>query len=468
MRGLRALWTPTEEKTIVEKKTILPVELVKGVDHTLSVPDQVLSSLGIRNGKIERIVAASVPTRTRPLVLPGSTALDDTRLSRVKVRFNARVVEIRKIRPHPDLPGTTAQNIEREILTGDLIKEGQTLAVLQSVEVANMKSTLVNAWVQLYFDQDILDRYEAATSVVPEILLDTAKRNVRGDQTAIASSYTTLRTWEFSVEELRDLRKEADELIRLRLESTKDKALRREEEAAWAVKKDTWMRVDLKAPQSGTLVERNVNVGEYVADNTLPLFQIADVDRILIIANPAEDELPALFKLQKEKGTITWTIKTVDLPPDGITAPVKEISYFIDPNQHTAVLKGFIDNPGGRVRAGQLAKAIIELPPSNNVVEIPIDALVEDGKQSVVFVQQDPKKMHFKLKRVIVTQRFDKTAYVLSDFTDLPAEKRTRKPEERELGLLEPEPLREGVRVITSGALELRAALEDKESEAGN
>jgi cobalt-zinc-cadmium efflux system membrane fusion protein len=468
VRGVQALWTPDERKERVEKKTVLAVDLVKGQEHTLSVPAEVLASLGIRKGKIENVATAEKPTQGRPLVMPGSTAQDDTRLSRVRVRFNAQVIEISKVRPHPDLPETTDLNTEREILTGDPIKEGRTLAVLQSVEVANMKSTLVNAWVQLYFDQDVLERYEAASASVPEILLDTAKRNVRGDQTTIASSYATLRIWGFSFEDLRDLRKEADELTQLRLKSTKDKAAQKEEEAAWAVKKDAWMRVDLKAPRSGTLVERNISKGEFVADNTQPLFQIAEVGRMVVYANPPEDDLPALLRERKEKKELYWTVHTVGLPAKGVVGPISEISYFIDQNQHTAVIKGFIENPEEKLRAGQFASVMIELPAPAHTVEIPINALDEDGKQSIVFVVKSADKKHsiVEMRRVIVTQRFANTAYVLSDFADLPPEKCHLTKEEKEQGLLEPTPLEEGAGVITSGVLELKSALEDKESAA--
>jgi cobalt-zinc-cadmium efflux system membrane fusion protein len=465
--GVQALWTPAEPKERVEDKPRLPVDLVKGKEHTLSVPEDVLESVGIRKGKIDKVATAERPTQGRPLVMPGSTAQDDTRLSRVRIRFNAAVIEIRKVPPHPDLPGSD-QNRPREILTGDPIEKGQTLAVLQSVEVANMISTLVNAWVQLYFDQDLLDRYLAASASIPEIVMLTAERNVRQDQTTIASAFTTLLTWGLTKEDLQKLREEADELTQLRLKSKKDKQAKKEEEAAWAVRKEAWSRVEVKAPRSGTLVERNISQGEYVADNTQPLFQIAEVQRMVVLANPAEDDLPVLLKLKKEQKQLFWTVRAVGLPPEGVTAPVSDISYFIDQNQHTAVVKGFIDNPEDNLRAGQFASATIELPPPERTVEIPINALVEDGKQSIIFVVNEADKSHFvvRMRRVIVTHRFDKTAFVLSDFKDLAPEKQRLTKEERDVGLLEPTPLEEGARVITAGVLELKAALEDKETAA--
>src|SRR5262249_54070564 len=65
------------------------VELVEGMPFTLSVPEPVQEALGIHE-----TVVAERPTRTRPIVFPGSTALDPTRLMRVRTRFNAEVVEM--------------------------------------------------------------------------------------------------------------------------------------------------------------------------------------------------------------------------------------------------------------------------------------------------------------------------------------------------------------------------------------
>src|SRR5262249_16304625 len=69
-----------------------------------------------------------------------------------------------------------------------------------------------------------------------------------------------------------------------------------------------------------------------------------------------------------------------------------DISYLLDPNQHSAVVKGYIENPNGRLRGGQFVSVSIDRPAPPGVVEIPTTAILEDGKQSVVFVQPDPKK----------------------------------------------------------------------------
>ena len=139
-----------------------------------------------------------------------------------------------------------------------------------------------------------------------------------------------------------------------------------------------------------------------------------------------------------------------------------EIGYLIDPMQHTAVIKGYVENPGRRLRAGQYVSATVQIDPPAGVVEVPLTALVDDGKQSLVFVQTDPTKPQFTVRRVQVTNRFEKTAYVMS--TPVPKDD----SEDEEDGLLPKEPLRPDERIIKTGAGELKLALVQLESKAAS
>ena len=145
----------------------------------------------------------------------------------------------------------------------------------------------------------------------------------------------------------------------------------------------------------------------------------------------------------------------------GLPGTIDEIGYIIDPNQHTAVIKGYVENPGQRIRAGQYVTATVNIPPPDDVVEIPTDALVDDGKQSLVFVQPDAAAHQFTMRRVQVTHRFERTVFVRD--TPIPKEEQLT-AQEAEEGLLPKEALRPGERVLLSGAVELKAAVLDLES----
>ncbi len=208
------------------------------------------------------------------------------------------------------------------------------------------------------------------------------------------------------------------------------------------------------------IVERNLHKDELVVDNTVNLYQIADVSRLLIKANCPEDELPALEALHGVDKR--WTVRTVGMgSPTGLVGTIAEIGYIIDPNQHTAVIKGYVENPGKQIRAGQYVTATVNIPPPRDVVEIPVNALVDDGRQSLVFVQPDATKRQYMMRRVNVTHRFDKT--VLVQDTPIPkAEQLTAS--EAEEGLLPKEPLRPGERVLVAGSVELKRVTIDLES----
>jgi cobalt-zinc-cadmium efflux system membrane fusion protein len=209
------------------------------------------------------------------------------------------------------------------------------------------------------------------------------------------------------------------------------------------------------------VIERNVTRGEVVVDNTVNLFTLARVDKLLIYANCPEDDLPELYRLRKA-GQMKWTVQTVGTESkEGVEGTITEIGWIIDPNQHTAVIKGYIPNPSGKIRAGQFATATVELLAPKDVVEIPIEALVEDGRQSVVFVQIDAQKHRYRMRRVEVVNRFEKSVFVRSR-PFLPAEALT--DEERKQDFLPLEALNEGDQVLTSGVLELKAAVTEKEA----
>ena len=155
-----------------------------------------------------------------------------------------------------------------------------------------------------------------------------------------------------------------------------------------------------------------------------------------------------------------WTITTVGSAP--LEGYIDDISYIIDPNDHTAKVKGHIDNKEGRLLAGKMISAKVELPPPSDVVEVPTDAVVDDGQQAIVFVQTNAEKQYYTMRRVELVGRFDQTLFVRNKpFTK--TEERTA--EEEELGMLPKRPLAPGEAILRTGVGELKTALLDKESQ---
>jgi cobalt-zinc-cadmium efflux system membrane fusion protein len=449
------------EEMKIKPPPSLGVGLVEGARHTLAVPLDVRTTLGIRSKGKDQVEIVRVPTETRPLVLYGSTALDPTRLMRIRARFApAEVISIGKV----EEPGA-GKTISRELRPGDRVKKGDILGVFFSVDVGSKKNDLLDALVQLILDQEILDRMEKGLGSVPETLYLTQVRAVQGDRNNINRALNNLKVWNIPQDEIDALHEEARKISADKNAWFKTPAGRWFKGEKGKVdpekeKESPWGRVTLRAPFDGIIVERNIVPGEMVVDNTVNLFQIAQVHRMLVVANAPEDELPNLNALTFPQRK--WTVKTVGVRGAGeLPGPIEEVGYLIDPNQHTAVIKGYIDNPGEQIRSGQFVSCTVQIPPPGDIVEIPLEAVVEDGQMCVVFVQSDPQKHHYTMRRVQLVHRFEKVAFVRSTpFTD--KEKLTAA--EKEQGLQPLEPLRPGERILKTGVGELKAALLELES----
>jgi membrane fusion protein, heavy metal efflux system len=352
--------------------------------------------------------------------------------------------------------------------SGDRVSKGDLLGVFYSVDVGSKKNDLLDALVQLELDQKILDEAEKHAEAIPKVFLISYDRAVQGDRNAINRALNNLKAWDIPQEEIDDLHAEAKKIgaDKNAWSKTPEGRWVKGEKQATGTKfdptkqaEDPWGRVTLRADFDGVIVERNVHVGEMVVDNTVNLFQVADVDRLLVIANCPEDALPTLESLHGER---RWAVRTVGTrTAAGLPGTIVGIGYMIDPNQHTAVIKGYVENPGNHIRAGQYVTATVDIPSPSDVVEIPTDALVDDGLQSVVFVQSDPALPQFTMRRVQVTHRFERTVFVKT--MSLPKEEQLT-AQGAEEGLLPKEPLRSGERVLLSGTVELKASVMELES----
>ncbi len=448
--------TPT---TVKDEPAKIEILSKKGEPPSVKVPEDVRKSLGLRRKDgTERLATAEAPTEARPLVLSGSTALDPNRLLHIRARFApAKVMEIGQT---DDLTsGTTAR---RDLRSGDVVRKGDLLGVYYSVDVGNKKNDLVDAMLALNLDEQILAGSQRAydKGALPLLDLQAAKKAVDGDHNAIDRAEQTLRAWEIPEADIDAVRKEAEKILAAGGKRDRDPEHLREQLHRWA-------KVELRAPEDGTIVERNGNPGETIIDNTVNLFQIAKVREILVSANAPEELLRPLQELTTPQRR--WVVHTAGAPPEGIPGPISDIGYVSDVNQHNLVVKGYIPNPDGLLRGGLYASLIIRMPPPKNVVEIPNDALADDGKQAVVFVQPDPSKPGvYVMRRVEIVMRLEHSALVRSQLFDAkgePVDELPPTPQEKEEGLLPRHAIKPGDKVITAGVLEIKKEYEDRQSE---
>ncbi len=375
-----------------------------GADR-VKVPEAVADKMGLST---EPVVSSTQPIHLPPF--QGSLSLDNNCLQRVHARFPGEIVRM----------STVSEPAPRDLRVGDVVMKGQLLALVWSSSFGNMKSDLVGALSKLRSDEQILARLKELSDLggTPESTLRAAEQTVRDDRLAVERTERTLQSNRVTDEELAKLRAEADQL--------KDAKGKKSDAADWA-------NVEVRANQSGTILVKNVNVGDIV-DTSLDLFQIGDLSHLTIWAHVYEDDLPRLAEVPKP---IRWSVAVPSRPGVVLNGTLEQISAVIDPNQHTALVSGRIENPRGELKIGQFVTAQVDLPPPPGELAVPADAVAEDGRDSIVFVQSaDDRTVYLKCSLQVV-RRTRQTLYV-------------------KVG----SGMRAGDRVVTAGSLLLREAVD--------
>jgi cobalt-zinc-cadmium efflux system membrane fusion protein len=389
---------------------------------TITVPADVSSSIGLQLAEVKRASRA----RNMP-PLPGSLNVDSDRMPRVLSRFAGEIMAL----------GTTqglesantqveASSSGRPLRVGDHVRKDQLLAVLWSKDLGEKKSEWIDAQSRLNLDRGILKDLEALyqKGATPERSVREARRNVDADVIALKKAEHTLLSWGIKEKEMAEIRAEADRPDRKAGEHRGDY--------------ERWARVEIRAPQDGTIIERNISLHDLV-DTSTPLFKIADLSRLVVWANLYEEDLPTIQKLPRP---IRWEITIPSQPGVAYSGTLDQIGEIIDANQHTALLKGYVNNSRGDLLVGQYVTAHIKIPPAGNELEVPAGAVVEDGHESIVFIEVPGEKHEFRRRKVTVMRRYQDVIYIRADPGDKDA-------------------VKAGDRVIAGGAVLLNEAMTD-------
>ncbi len=415
-------------------------------------------------------VTAEPVRRAGYLSLPpqvGTLGYDTDRLYAVRPRFQGEIISIATVKEFVRRNGSTEGEWKtRPIGPGDSVKKGDVLAVAWSKELGDRKVALISALLDLYLDQELMQRQEPAylRGSLPEATWRATVVKVEKDLSAVFAAEAALGIARLTWAEIEEIHNEAKTLQK-RLKGKSETPEQRRKRLAEDVKR--WARVEIVAPQTGRLVEKNTNVNDMVdPSKDTPLFRIADLGTLLINVNFNEEYLPLLQPLLDRREGYTrplrWKVRMEDEPP--LDLPVLRIAPSLDPQTHTALVVGRISNPVKNSRnedkylvIGQFVTASVEVPPAPDLVEIPTNALNEVNGESLVIVQPDPKRHEYTLRRIAVARRSKEVTQVRSKLT--PQDLAYSEAEVRE-GRRPVEPLGLGELVVTRGVTEITDAFD--------
>jgi cobalt-zinc-cadmium efflux system membrane fusion protein len=301
-------------------------------------------------------------TLVRQIVVPGTIVPHADRIARVSVKLSGTVAELRK-------------------KLGDQVGRGEVIAVLESREVANAKSEYLAARLTSDLQQNISQRDQALwdRGVV-------AEQVVLRSQGAAAQAKVSL---DIARQRLLALGVTDDELAALP-----------------GAPENSQRRQEIRAPISGRVVDRKVDIGAVVGRDNLEteLFTVADLDRVWVELAVGPSDLP-----------IVAEGRTVSIAAHGLSrraiGKIVFISPMLDRDTHSARVVAEIANPDGNWRPGSLVHAAIAVEERAVALAVPASALQTIDGTRIVFVRTSSG---FDRRRVKVGDGDDRLFEVLS------------------------------------------------------
>jgi membrane fusion protein (multidrug efflux system) len=162
-------------------------------------------------------------------------------------------------------------------------------------------------------------------------------------------------------------------------------------EAKLALAEARLSKMEIRAPFSGIVGIRNVSVGDYVKDGT-DLVNLEDISSVKL-----DFRVPERYIDLVQKGQGLEVVFDA-LPGKPFRARVDAIDPQVDSSGRSALLRGRIDNPEGKLKPGMFARVRLILAERENALVVPEESIVPQGSKVTVWKVVDGKAQRVEVK----------------------------------------------------------------------
>lgn len=230
---------------------------------------------------------------------------------------------------------------------GDFVSKGQTLAVLEKTDFINQLN-------------------QAKTSLLQaETNLSQSKTNFNRIQKLFAEEMVSQQEYDNA-------------------KTQYDIALNQVHQAQInvAMSEEQLQNTEIKAPISGYIGERKINAGE-MATPGASLMDIVDLSRVYVTIN-LSDSYIAQTKIGQKA-----TVKLPSTPDKTFSGTVYQISPAAHSTSKMFPVKILLDNSARIFKDGMLAEVKMNFNEQKNVIQIPVEAVIDETGTKAVFVIKD-------------------------------------------------------------------------------
>jgi cobalt-zinc-cadmium efflux system membrane fusion protein len=284
------------------------------------------------------------------------------------------------VKPHPDREAQVSSRVSGKIASvsakvGDGVSKGQRLAEVQSAEIQKLQVELIQAENKLTLAKAELDRIQR---------LVESKIAAQKELIAAQNQHQAV---------LNEIEGLTQQLVLLGLPANAVNRARAEKSVS---------TFGVLSPIGGVVEERNVVLGETVEPNKV-IFKIVDPSTVFIEGSAFDEALPRLKTGQ------TVRIRLGSYPKDLFTGKIARFSPTIDPQKRVLRLWAEVPNREGKLKPNLFAEMDVVVGGGQEVLAIPLEALITAEGQSFVFVEE---KGSFRRVDVILGARDDRYAEV--------------------------------------------------------
>jgi cobalt-zinc-cadmium efflux system membrane fusion protein len=312
--------------------------------------------------------------------------------------------------------------VERvNVVLGDRVRAGSVLAIVSSPEVAEMHGKLLEAETRLKLAERTLERVQRAENRVAVIQakakLDEAEATLRRTRRLIelgagagkdlvaaeATQKTAKAEYDFQnnislSREVQQAQAEA-ETARVDLRHIRQSLVTLGAHLTEGERDNPRENISLvrvHSAVSGTITERQVNVGSGIQAGT-PLFTVANISSVWIIANVPEAQLGSL-----RVGTPA-EVRSAAIDGGALAGRINYIDPRLNEETRTGRVRVELANPGERLKSGMFVEVGLQAgtgSASGEELVIPATAVQRIGDRMVVFLPQEGDEGSFTVRDV--------------------------------------------------------------------
>lgn len=254
------------------------------------------------------------------------------------------------------------------VRAGDEVKAGDVLLTMEAADMLQAQNdyqaalnTIAKTTALLKLDMTIAARQQELFQAKAVALKDyqSAQNDVIGAQ-------SDLKTAQASLEAVK---------TRLRLLGKSDAEI-----AAFEKGGTMSAETQIRAPISGTIVQRKVGIGQYLSASSDPVFVIGDLSTVWLVANVRESEIPKVRLGQEVEARVAGFGARI------FTSKVDYMAASLDPSTRRLSVRSEIDNPDRLLKPEMFASFTIFTGPGQAGPAVPSAAIVYEGRRAQVWV----------------------------------------------------------------------------------